>query len=123
MPQLQTPKCLCINLKAHCWSFCLKARRWKFYGKNLRRCLFHYLKPTINIFITHLLEIVDRYCQYVLDYMDNTYKKDRQTYQHVPDYLTEIKYVGGVAHANAIINTLLIKYPRSPALVGKLRRV
>jgi len=31
--------------------------------------------------------------------------------------------MGGVAQADAIINTLLIKYPRSSALVGELRRV
>ena len=73
--------------------------------------------------LTHFLEIVDRYCQYVLDYMDKAYKKDRQTYQHVADYLTEIKYMGGVAQADAIINTLLIKYLRSPALVGELSNV
>lgn len=92
--------------------------------KNLGTLPFDYFEEYHSHFLkTHPAEVINRFYEYALDYLDKQYKRDRSTYQVLAGYLRKIKKLGGTSEAKQAKALILQKFPKSPALKEELGNV
>ena len=112
------------GMKSTLLELLLEGQELNVLWEELKKLSFQFFEYYSGHFLkTHNAEVVERYCKYVLHYMEKSQQRDRGTYKRMADYLRRIKKMGGIEQANLVRDTLLNTYNRSPALADELRAV